>query len=271
MNFSDEYATLVLKDIEKTLNDKESDRQKVRRIWHMILGSHAQFLALVLPHLVGRVVQTGPFKGMTLTDDVLEGVSAPALLGCYEHELHLSIEKALHEPFHHILNIGCSYGYYCVGFARRMPSAFVHAFDIDPQARRKCKDMAAANQVSNRLSIDSEFKGEDFERYKDEPTLVLMDIEGAEKDLLDPSRYPALKKMSIIVELHDCYDPNISRIIQDRFTVSHNVEIIRNRAAIPDFDLQSLMKGAYVDPFDKFLCGWENRGGPTPWGVMWPK
>ena len=117
-------------------------------------------------------------------------------------------------------------------------------------------------------SISGVFAGEDFAKYDDGKTLVLMDIEGGEKELLDPGRYPALRKMDVIVEMHDLLDASISKTILARFAESHTGAFIKNRPLFPDID-RLLPSDAFVDPSDLFLLGWESRAGQTPWGVFY--
>jgi hypothetical protein len=73
--------------------------------------------------------------------------------------------------------------------------------------------------------------------------------------------------MDVIVELHDLMDPLISKTISDRFEASHDIEIIRNQTSLPDVE-KLLPEGAYVDPYDHMLLGWECRDGKTPWGLF---
>jgi len=97
-----------------------------------------------------------------------------------------------------------------------------------------------------------------------------MDIEGAEKALLDPALYPALQKMDVVVELHDVLDKSISSTILSRFAPTHETQLVCNKPVL--FDFESIVgPSVYIEPSDMLLAGWENRAGPTPWGVMWAK
>jgi len=204
---------------------------------------------------------------MALTEAAISAYLSPILLGCYEHELHPVFEKVVAGKYARVLNIGCSVGYYAVGLAYRMPKTSIEAFDIDPQAQKHCRDMANNNNVADRVSVSGLFCGDDFAKYKAEKTLVLMDIEGGEKDLLDPEKYPALQKMDIIVEMHDLLDATISTVLRTRFAPTHTVEIFKNRASLPEIE-KLLPENYYLDPYDHFVLGWERRDGRTPWGVF---
>jgi hypothetical protein len=71
----------------------------------------------------------------------------------------------------------------------------------------------------------------------------------------------------MIVELHDVYDPTISKTLPARFAATHDIEIIYNKAGLFDFELIT-GRELYVDPLDSLIMAWEGRDGPTPWAIM---
>jgi len=272
MEFSPAEAEISLKIADGILKDGVvvPPHFRLKKLVWTLLCLRARALTNGLRLLTGDKVCGGPFKDMILTNDALVAYQSPILLGCYEHELHPFFEGVIANNYERILNIGCSVGYYAVGLARRMPNVVVEAFDIDGPARNKCLAMAKANGVEDRVHISGEFFGKDFEKYADKKTLVLMDIEGAEKDLLNPEIFPALRKMDVLVELHDFGDPTISKTIIPHFDPSHTIEIIKNRTSLPDLDAL-LPENYHLDPYDHMLLGWECREGKTPWGVFYVK
>jgi hypothetical protein len=272
MRYTPDQAKLILNATQSCLNEDLDPELKLRKLWWMLLWTRLQALTNGLRPLLHDKVYGGPFKDMSLTNAAItgSGCQAPVLLGCYEHELHPVFEKIIATNYTRILNIGCSVGYYAVGLARRMPTTIVEAFDILPEAQKNCAELAQLNHMQDRIRISGQFNGEDFARYTEGKTLVLMDIEGAETTLLDPERFPALKKMDVVVELHDLNDPTISQKVTSRFTSSHDVQIIKNHDMLPD--VSALLPSTYyLDPFDHLLLGWESRDGYTPWGVYMAK
>lgn len=267
MRHSSANAANIIREAENVLANNEDHAIKLHRLWLTLSFIQASALANELQQKIGNIVYSGPFKGMKLTSAAMQGAYAPVLYGCYESELHGEIEKIIASPYAQILNIGCSFGYYTVGLARRMPQTTIYSYDIDAKARKNCLEMAALNEVAAHIHIGEEFRGEDFQKFADAETLVLMDIEGAERFLLDPQKFPALQKMDVLVELHDLFDAGISQTIVERFSPTHNISYYMNRAAAADL---SPIVGAvaYVDPLDHMLLSWENRDGPTPWAVM---
>jgi hypothetical protein len=195
-----------------------------------------------------------------------EGCHVAKLLGCYEQPLQPFIEAAIVAGYPTILNIGCAEGYYAVGMARRMPATRVLAHDINPKAQLLCAELAVKNQVSDRVIVGGLCSAADFAVYAGQPVLLMCDIEGAERELLDPAVAPALKGMDIIVESHECVVSGITQLLIDRFKNSHQITLVQDdgqrRLAKPPRWFINLAH------LDQLLATWEWRAGPTPWLVM---
>ena len=172
------------------------------------------------------VVIQGPLAGMDFLPQSAEGCHIAKLLGCYEQTLQPFVDQAITNAYPTILNIGCAEGYYAVGMARRMPNTKVLAFDLNPNAQEVCTALAQRNSVANRVKVGALFKPEDFANYANQKVLVLCDIEGAEKDLLDPEISPALKGMDLIVESHECLISRITQTLINRFKESHEITLV---------------------------------------------
>lgn len=214
----------------------------------------------------GTLVQEGPLKGMDFLSRSAEGCHIAKLLGCYEQPLQPYIELAIQAAYPLILNIGCAEGYYAVGMARRMPNTRVLAFDLNPKAQEVCAALAAKNGVSDRVSVGAIFKPEDFARHADQKTLVLCDIEGAERDLLDPVRAPALTGMDIIVESHECLVAGMTRMLIERFSSTHEIVQVEDNGQRSLSSISVWFNN--LAHLDQLLAVWEWRSGPTPWLVM---
>lgn len=214
----------------------------------------------------GTVVMSGPLKGLDFLPQSAEGCHVAKLLGCYEQPLLPYIEHAIQANYPTVLNIGCAEGYYAVGMARRMPHTSVRAFDLNPKAQETCAALAARNGVADRVGIGALFAPADFATYANQRVLVLCDIEGAERQLLDPEIAPALAAMDMIVESHECLVPGVTRQLIERFASTHAVTVVQDNGQrqIPDAPawFNSLAH------LDQLLATWEWRSGPTPWLVM---
>lgn len=210
----------------------------------------------------GSHVLGGPFAGMALVNP-MNGFNTPLLLGCYEEELHDIVRSLPATAYQHVLNIGCGDGYYAVGLKRLMPSVEMWAYDIDPEAQRKCRDMAALNGVD--IHAGGPFDPGDFANHAGHRTLVWCDIEGAEAALLDPVSFPALVGMDILVETHPTDQGHTIHTVPGRFAETHIVEIHHPRGHIASGMPGWLREG---DQINLLLAQFEWRGAATPWAMM---
>ncbi len=214
----------------------------------------------------GTVVIQGPMQGLDFLSESAEGCHIAKLLGCYEQPLLPYIQQAIETNYNTILNIGCAEGYYAVGMARHMPNTQVKAYDINPIAQQTCQALAEKNQVADRVSVGALFSPEDFEKYRKQKTLILCDIEGGEKNLLQPQQSPAIIGMDIIVECHEGMIPGITQTMIDRFKGSHQIRLIEDSG---QRQLSNMPTWFYkLAHLDQLLAVWEWRSGPTPWLVM---
>lgn len=254
-------AQAVIKDVRLT------PQASLNQVLRLCAKYRAHLLQNTMIAHYGLAIQDGPFAGMEFVERVAEGCFLPKLLGCYEQELHSHIRGVLNSDYQHIIDIGCAEGYYAVGFARSMPNTKIHAYDTDRTAQEFCRTLAEKNDVSDRVHISGLFKGEDFAQFQDSRTLVFCDIEGAERALLDPGKYPALKNLDVIVELHEVLDPGIGDAICQRFESSHRITRVPHGPR--DIPLPSMFNN--LGHLDQLLAYWEWRAGPTPWAVMHAK
>lgn len=206
-------------------------------------------------------VSGGPFVGMTYDLRASEGGFPARLLGAYEASLHPVIEGVIAARPARILDIGCAEGYYAVGLARRLPGTQVIARDADPRARALCAELARRNGVAARVEVGGLLTQADLHALTGPGTFVLCDIEGAEDDLLDPVRAPALRRTDILVEVHEGMVPGLTDRLTARFAPSHAVTRI-GRTLAPDA-LPAMTEG--WGDLDRLLALWEWRAAPTPW------
>ena len=215
----------------------------------------------------GTVIRGGPFAGMRFVERASECNVAPRLLGSYEGELHPVVEDICAAGYERLVDIGCADGYYAVGFARRMPGLTVYAHDVNPTAQSQCAALAESNGVAGRVQVGGLFRGEDFEGHAGHRTLVFIDAEGAEDELMRPDLYPALARLSALVECHDVFKPGLSGRIAERFAATHDIRRIAPRLHCPDLPEWF----STMSHLDQVLAGWEWRMGPTPWLYMTPQ
>jgi hypothetical protein len=222
----------------------------------------------------GRVVATGPFRGMRYIDldrAPLGSPIAPSLLGSYEAELHPLLEDLISQRFPRVVNIGSAEGYYAVGMALRLPDAEVFAFEADDATRALCGEMAALNGVSERVHLEGCCVADRLDHVvAGQPTLVICDCEGCELDVLDPDAAPALAGATVLVELHDFVNPTITETIERRFGPSHDIEFIDMAERSPEPYQQWLAPlPAWIRPW--IVSEFRTALPPQRWALLRPR
>lgn len=177
--------------------------------------------------LSGGRVLTGPFAGMSYVRTAGYSQLGPKILGTYERELWVALRPVLEGRTGHVVNVGAAEGYFACGFPFLQPSVRVTAFEASPESRELLRTLAERTGVLERLEIlgrcDAARLESAIRARPGRPTLVLMDIEGAERHVLDPSLAPALGGVTIVVETHEFAEPGVTELLVDRFSPTHRV------------------------------------------------
>ena len=190
-------------------------------------GKADQATRQTITGFTSSTVIDGPFAGLRFTEDASWADPIPMLLGTYEAELHPYIEAAISDAPEVVVDIGCAEGYYAIGMALRLPHARVRAFDIDPAARRLCADMAAKNEVEERVSVEGLCRPIDLMAAAGPSTLVISDCEGFESELfLNSNVIEALRESTLIIELHDFIVPGVSAEVASAYAASHILQLV---------------------------------------------
>ena len=253
--------TLAATDGLRRILDGDPTPQRLTAALRHLAKWRAALLENTLIARSGTTVLDGPFKGMIYGHRVAEGARAARLLGSYEASLQPILETIFTSDYSTVIDVGCAEGYYAVGLALRMPQAKILARDTSEPAQTLCRQLAAANNVADRVAVGGLFTPADFDLCKSEKCLVLCDIEGAEADLLDPATAPGLVHADILVEVHEGMFPGLLETLTSRFAASHQITRI-GRALTPErlpYWTESL------SDLDRLLLLWEWRASPTPW------
>jgi hypothetical protein len=217
----------------------------------------------------GLAVRHGPFAGMRY---VSPGETPPSdlvakLTGTYEAELHGVVSEWVAGGFPHVIDVGSAEGYYAVGFAFAMPGTTVHAYDIDPLARRRCAAMAALNDVQGRVLVGDICTPATLETLPEDGVALLSDCEGYERVLLDPDAAPRLRGWTILVELHEFLDPEIRSTIVGRFESTHDVELLEEG----EHDGSGVPELRFLDAATRRRLLSERRPARMSWAVLRPR
>ena len=198
----------------------------------------------------------------------------PKILGTYELEIESVIRSVIARAPARIIIVGAGEGYYAVGFAWRLPEARVVAFEANPEAHPLLRELAGKNSVDDRVQLCGRCGAEDLmaslgELGANDSTFLLVDIEGGERELLDPAVIPALLDIEILVETHDAFVPGVEALLLGRFEASHEITPYRQRGRTTS-DVRNL---EYPPSFAGALATWLPEGRPTDnhWLHLYPK
>lgn len=212
----------------------------------------------------GTKIIDGPFKGMNFLDGVSEGCYLPKLLGIYESELHSYINELVKKKPDVIINIGSAEGYYAVGLKMLLPETEVFAFDIDNNAKDKCKELSRLNSV--KVIIEDEFKPEILKDFNSKNIFIMCDIEGDEINLINKDNINLFKTVEMCIELHISNNTHNVKIIPDILSKSHKTNLIQQKGK--NFEVPEII--ANLSHLDILLSAWEWRLYPTPWLIAKP-
>ena len=181
-----------------------------------------------------RRVLGGPFAGLDY-GDVSAKCSAlfPKLLGSYEAELHPYLVTAIQQRPDQVIVVGAAEGYYVAGLAALLPKAQVIAFEGSSSARRQLIKLCNLNGVMERVRIRGLCSAMDLCELPTPKSLILVDCEGAEADILTTNVISRFANSEFIVELHDGYRPGVTSLLETAFACTHITTIVN---AVHDLD-----------------------------------
>jgi hypothetical protein len=238
------------------------------------IGERDETLRKLVPEIFPELtVAGGPFRGMRYPSAQSYGSALlPKLLGSYESELHPVLEEMLANDYTTIVDIGCAEGYYAVGLGMRLAHADVYAFDVNPNARKLCADVAKLNGLDARLRIGA-FCDQAVLRSipLGSKALIISDCEGYEGVLFTSAIAGVLATHDIIVETHDFIDIDISSRLRDVFLSTHQVRSIKST---DDIEKAHTYRYSQLDRYDtrtrQLILG-ERRPAIMEWLVMTPR
>lgn len=215
-------------------------------------------------------VASGPFAGLRLAPHPF----LPHLLGTYERELHPVLESLCARPWRTVVNVGGGNGFYIAGLGRRLPAARLVVFELTAEARAVIAATVARNGLSERTTILGAAEPANLAEALTGPgpTLVVMDVEGAERELTDPARVPGLRGATMLIETHDLLVPGCREAIVARYGATHAITAIATRPrTLDDFPaalapaLRRWMPRHCLDAVQEW------RGGPQEWLLLDPR
>lgn len=189
-------------------------------------------------------VSAGPFRGtkcrFTSSGD---GIVAK-LAGTYECELHEAFESVIGSQPNLVVDVGAAEGFYVAALAKAIPSARVIAYEAKESWHPRLYENLNLNKVADRCEVRGLCDLEEFRSLSQDmggkDMFLMMDIEGAEFDLLDDRALECLANAELLIELHEPDSREAGDNLITRLGESHDVKVLWQRAR----DL-SMIKSAF--------------------------
>jgi hypothetical protein len=212
-----EYKSLFIKYISIVKKDGYLKASKKAILW--ILGRigirkdsiqrRRIQMSQKLDELFNSTVQYGPFKGLKLSSETWWGSAdrASMLLGLYEKEVLDSLQN-ISKKNTTFIDLGAADGYYGIGVLVNNLFEKSICYEISEEGRKTIKDNAHLNNVLHKVEIRGIAKKNFYNELPSKVlsnSVLLIDIEGAEFELLDKSTFNAFSNSIIFIELHDWF------------------------------------------------------------------
>ena len=156
--------------------------------------------------MYGSTVQYGPFKGMKIAKKKsweLEYGLTNKILGTYEKQI-LNILINFSKNSNTFIDIGAADGFFVVGMSFKNIFKNIYAFEINNRSQEIIKSNQKLNKCKQNIKIYGEsnyLKLKHIIGLKKKCT-ILIDIEGAEFDLLSMKVLKLFKNCNVVCEMH---------------------------------------------------------------------
>jgi len=249
--------------------------RSIKRVSRRLRGKHKpnyvrrrrEELSRQIGSLLGNTVRYGPFKGLRMLPQSWWGADTAAmLLGLYEQEVLNSLQSVprTHRTF---VELGAANGYYGVGTTASGAFDRAYCFERSLSGRRLIRENARLNGVTDKVHV-LPTAGCDFIQLIPPElrrvSVLLVDIEGGEFELLDEAIFRQLAGCVILIELHEWFFADgearlrkLEAAASPHFRVSRLTTASRDLSGFPELDL--------LNDDDRWLVCSEGRGRRMSW------
>ena len=188
--------------------DKQSSLEQ-REIWRgETIRQRQKRISLELFNMLNGTVKYGPFKGLHLTHDPWWGQLdlGSQCLGLYEKEILKFIENIEDGQFTNFIDIGAADGYYAVGLLSTGKIQRSICFEKTDKGREAIFTNWKKNGSIGQLVVKAKANFESIATLTEhdlERSLILIDIEGGEFELLNNDTIHKFRHSKILLEIHN--------------------------------------------------------------------
>ena len=188
--------------------DKQSSFEQ-REIWRgETIRQRQKRISLELFKMLNGTVKYGPFKGLRLTHNPWWGQLdlGSQCLGLYEKEILKFIENIEDGQFTNFIDIGAADGYYAVGLLSTGKIQRSICFEKTDKGREAIFTNWKNNGAIGQLVVKAKANFESIATLTEhdlERSLILIDIEGGEFELLNNDTIRKFRYSKILLEIHN--------------------------------------------------------------------
>ena len=216
----------------------------------------------------------GPFRGVEIPVSLAS--SSPSwcagwILGTFEQQL---LEYVTSHRWRFVVNVGAAEGYYPVSLLKKGYAAQAIAFESLEVEQKKMKLFSELNGVDSKIKTIGH-AGPNFihqidpDSLTDGPSLMIVDIEGSEFDLLDSDTLGKLKNFHLVVEVHNFVVKEKDKI--ELFVKSlaqyHDIEIVTENSR----NIPSRNEVSFLSRRELLMLIAEERPSDMFWVLATPK
>jgi len=228
-----------------------------------------------LNNMLGGVIKYGPFTGLRLSPLSYWGASdrASMLLGLYEREILDRLERI---PITHdvLIDVGAADGYYALGLLASGKTKHSYCFEASEVGQQVIQANALLNGLSSAITVlgiaDSNFPSLLARVYSVDLArcLVIVDVEGAEFEILTRTVFQELAGSFLVIELHmwmQNADEQVSRMLHNCLEW-YEVEFLTTTAR----DLSTFPEISNWPDDDRWILCSEGRRRQPKWLFLTP-
>ncbi len=198
-------------------SERASDRDRARWRQETVRQRHER-VSLEVYELCKGVVRYGPFTGMAISSAPWWGKLdlGSQCLGLYEKEILDYLDGVTEHAYSIFIDIGAADGYYAVGMLLSKKVDHAVCFEMSAAGQSAIRENWSQNQQPGLLEVFGEATPDSLCELLPGPLengLVLVDIEGAEFELLTDAVLFLLSKSTVIVEIHNWIDDFITQYV----------------------------------------------------------
>lgn len=250
-------------------------RLKTSLGWEDQIQQRRLLISRQLDERFGSQVKYGPFRGLKLSKATWWGTTdrAGMLLGLYEQEVLSALANVPARYRRSFIELGAADGYYAVGVLVNDLFERSYCFEICERGRKAIAANAELNGVSSRVQIHGIAEADFHTALPEsaiENSVLLIDIEGAEFDILTAQTFERFANSVIIVELHDHFFTDATQrlerlrnICASGFRIDELTTTTRDLSVFPELKQFS--------DTDRWLICSEGRRAMPHWYVLTPR